>query len=80
MTLKVRSRKNRRSQRRVKVAIPIRVRGLDAAGNEYDDEAVAVEVSRRGLSFLTPRNLAVSAALTVVIPGCGPVREDKGTH
>jgi hypothetical protein len=72
------SRKNRRSQRRVKVAVPIQVRGLDAAGQEYDDYTTAVEVSRRGLSFLTQRDLRASATLTVVIPGRGPVRPNEG--
>jgi|SRR5208282_1007684 len=69
---------NKRSQRRVEAAIPIQVRGLDAAGQEYDDATTALEVSRRGLSFLTKRDLAVFAALTVVIPGRGPVRPGEG--
>ena len=69
---------NKRSQRRVAVAIPVQVRGLDAAGLEYDDSTTALEVSRRGLSFLTKRNLAIFATLTVVIPGRGPVRPSEG--
>ncbi|MGD1105031.1 MAG: PilZ domain-containing protein [Terriglobia bacterium] len=69
---------NKRSQRRVAVAIPVQVRGLDAAGLEYDDSTTALEVSRRGLSFLTKRNLAIFATLTVVIPGRGPVRPEEG--
>ena len=69
---------NKRSQRRVEAAIPIHVKGLDAAGQEYDDATTALEVSRRGLSFLTRRELAPFAMLTVVIPGRGPVRSDEG--
>lgn len=69
---------DRRSQRRVEAAIPIYVRGLDAAGNEYDHATHAVEVSRRGLSFLTPCCLAVFAPLTIIIPGRGPVRDSEG--
>jgi hypothetical protein len=69
---------NKRSQRRVEAAIPIHVRGLDAAGVEYDDSTNAVEVSRRGLSFLTKRDLALFATLTVVIPGRGPMRPNEG--
>jgi len=69
---------NKRSQRRVEAAIAIQVRGLDAAGQEYDDSISAVEVSRRGLSFLTKHDLAIFATLTVVIPGRGPVRPDEG--
>ena len=69
---------DKRSQRRVEAAIPIQVRGLDAVGQEYDDVTTAVEVSRRGLSFLTRHELALFATLTVVIPGRGPVRPDEG--
>ena len=69
------SNQNKRSQRRVEVAIPIRVQGVDSAGQAYDEDATALEVSRRGLSFLTKHNLAVFATLTVVIPGRGPVHD-----
>lgn len=72
------SSENKRSQRRVEAAIPIQVKGLDAAGHEYDDATTALEVSRRGLSFLSRRDLAIFATLTVVIPGRGPVRPDEG--
>ena len=67
-----------RSQRRVEAAIPIQVRGMDVTGLQYDDSTTAVEVSRRGLSFLTKRELAICASLTVVIPGLGPSRPDEG--
>jgi hypothetical protein len=69
---------NKRSQRRVEAAIPIQVRGLDSEGFEYDDPATALEVSRRGLSFLTKHELALFATLTVVIPGRGPNRPSEG--
>lgn len=70
------SYEHKRSQHRVEAAIPIQVRGLDAAGMAYDESTTAVEVSRRGLSFLTRHELAPSATLTVVIPGRGPSRSD----
>ena len=69
---------NKRSQRRVEAAIAIQVQGVDSAGQPYDDATVALEVSRRGLSFLTKRELALFATLTVVIPGRGPMRPDEG--
>jgi hypothetical protein len=69
-----RPKENERSQRRVEAAIPIQVRGLDAMGQAYDDSTTAVEVSRRGLSFLTNRRLGALAALTIVIPRRRPVR------
>jgi hypothetical protein len=64
--------RERRAQRRLKTAIPIRVRGVDARGTEFEDSAETVEVSRRGLSFLTKRELKPPATVTVVIPGRGP--------
>jgi hypothetical protein len=72
------SHENQRSQRRVEAAIPIRVRGQDAAGQEFEDSTTALEVSRRGLSFLTRRELPIFSNLTVVIPGLGPTRPDEG--
>ena len=72
------SSENKRSQRRVEAAVPIQVRGRDASGLEYDDSTNALEVSRRGLSFLSKRELATFATLTIVIPGRGPVRPEEG--
>jgi hypothetical protein len=69
---------DRRSQRRVEAAVRIRVRGQDKAGITYDDSTKAIEVSRRGLSFLTPHRLKASARLSVVIPGRGPARPGEG--
>ena len=69
---------DKRSQRRVEAAIPIHVRGVDAQGREFEDSNVAVEVSRRGLSFLTKYELPVFASLSVVIPGRGPVIPGEG--
>jgi hypothetical protein len=71
-------RESGRIQRRVEAAIAIRVQGLDSSGHAYDDATTAVEVSRRGLSFLTRHSLAVLAALTIVIPGLGPMRTGEG--
>jgi hypothetical protein len=69
---------NKRSQRRVEAAIAIRIQGVDSAGINYDEDATALEVSRRGLSFLTKHELATFATLTVTIPGRGPVRAEEG--
>ena len=69
----------KRSQQRVASAVRIRIRGVDAYGLEFEEIATALEVSRRGFSFLTPRNLSVSTTLTVLIPGRGPLRPSEGT-
>ena len=72
------TRKERRSQRRVEAAIPIRMQGPDAAGDPFDETTKALEVSRRGLSFLTKHKLTILATLTVTIPGLGPIRPGEG--
>ncbi|MGD0222763.1 MAG: PilZ domain-containing protein [Terriglobia bacterium] len=72
------SHDDRRFQRRVEAAIAIRIQGLDSTGQELDESTTAIEVSRRGLSFLTNHDLAIFATLTVVIPGRGPMRPADG--
>ena len=67
-----------RSQRRTEVALPLLIRGVDADGVTFDDATEAIEVSRRGLSLLTPRNLPLFTSLTVVLPGRGPKRPGEG--
>lgn len=52
--------------------------GTDTHGESFRETTEALEVSRRGLSFLTRRDLAVYASLTVVIPGRGPVQPNVG--
>jgi|GEM_PF-567320 hypothetical protein len=68
----------RRAQRRLKTAIPIRVRGVDAWGREFEESTETLQVSRRGLSFLTERELKPPATVTVVIPGRGPSHPGEG--
>jgi hypothetical protein len=68
----------KRVQRRVEAAIAIRIQGVDSSGTAYDDVATALEVSRRGLSFLTQLDLALFATLTITIPGRGLMRQSKG--
>ena len=67
-----------RAQRRVEAALAIRVQGVDSAGQSYNDDATALEVSRRGLSFLSSRDLVLYTILTIVIPGRGPARAGEG--
>jgi len=68
-----------RSQRRTESAVPVQIRGIDADGAEFDESTEAVEVSRRGLSLLTKRNLPLFTALTVVLPGRGTRRPGEGS-
>jgi PilZ domain len=67
-----------RSQRRTESAVPVHIRGTDSEGVEFEESTEAIEVSRRGLSLLTKRNLPLFSALTVVLPGRGPRRPGEG--
>jgi hypothetical protein len=67
-----------RSQRRTRAAIPVEIRGVDAQGESFEETTEALEVSRRGLSLHTRRDLPLNSPLTVVIPGRGPVRPGAG--
>jgi len=51
---------------------------VDAEGVEFEEVTGALEVSRRGLSILTSRNLPILASVTVVIPSRGPKRPGEG--
>jgi len=67
-----------RSQRRIHAAVPVQIRGVDARGEAFEESTEAVEVSRRGLSLLTKRDLPLYSSLTVVLPGRGPSRPGEG--
>jgi len=67
-----------RSQRRIHAAVPVQIRGVDARGEAFEESTEALEVSRRGLSLLTKRELPLLTSLTVVIPGRGPSRPGEG--
>ncbi len=68
----------RRTQRRVEAAVPVQIRGVDAEGVEFEETVDALEISRRGLSLFTRRNLPLYTSLSVVIPGRGPMRPGEG--
>jgi len=67
-----------RSQKRIEAAVPVQIRGVDADGAAFEDATEALEVSRRGLSFLTKRNLPVFTSVSVLLPGRGPKRPGEG--
>lgn len=67
-----------RSQRRIQAAVPIQIRGVDAKGEAFEESLDALEVSRRGLSILTKRDLSLYTSLTITIPGRGPTRPGEG--
>ncbi len=69
---------DRRIQHRIEAALPIQVRWMDGEGVEHEESATALEVSRRGLSFMSVFDLPLFTKLTVLIPGRGRVRPGEG--
>ena len=67
-----------RTQHRIHAAVPARIHGLDAQGEPFEESTEAIEVSRRGLSFFTRRDLRELSQITVVLPGRGPTRPGEG--
>ena len=67
-----------RSQRRTASAVPVQIRGISVEGEAFEDLTEAIEVSRRGLSLLSKRNLPLFTAVTIVLPGRGPKRPGEG--
>lgn len=67
-----------RAQKRLHAAIPVQIRGVDAKGEGFEEWLEAEEVSRRGLSVLTRRELPALTSLSVTIPGRGPTRPGEG--
>ena len=69
---------NKRSQKRIETSLPVQIRGADPQGKPFEEFTAAVDVSRRGISVLTARELQVFSTVTVVIPGRGPARSGQG--
>ena len=67
-----------RIQHRIHAAVPAQISGVDAQGESFEESTEAIEVSRRGLSFFTRRELRELSTLTVLLPGRGPVRPGEG--
>ncbi len=67
-----------RTQHRIHAAVPAQIHGVDAHGEPFEESTEAIEVSRRGLSFFTRRDLRELSQVTVVLPGRGPTRPGEG--
>ena len=69
---------NLRSQKRIEASLPVQIRGTDPQGAPFEEFTVAVDVSRRGLSVLTARDLQIFSTVTVVISGRGGAHSGEG--
>ena len=57
-----------RSERRIAVHLPMRVRGRDAAGVAFEEDTSSENLCRSGAAFLTRFDLAIGSNLEIRIP------------
>ncbi len=57
-----------RSERRIAVRLPLRVRGRDTRGVIFEEETASENLCRGGAAFVTRFDLAVGSDLDILIP------------
>jgi PilZ domain len=62
-----------RSERRISVRLPLRVRGRDARGFAFEEETASENVCRSGAAFRTRFDVAIGSNLEIRIPRQGYV-------
>ena len=62
----------KRSERRIAVRLPLRVRGRDARGISFEEETASENLCRSGAAFRTRFDVAIGSNLEIRIPTQGP--------
>jgi hypothetical protein len=68
-----------RSERRISVRLPLRVRGRDKRGAIFDEETSSENLCRSGAAFVTRHDLALGSDLEIRIPFSHHVSRRVGT-
>ena len=63
----------KRSERRIAVRLPLRVRGRDARGLAFEEETASENQCRSGAAFRTRFDVAIGSSLEIRIPVQGGV-------
>jgi len=58
----------KRSERRIAVRLPLRVRGRDARGHSFEEETASENLCRSGAAFRTRFDVAIGSNLEIRIP------------
>ncbi len=58
----------KRSERRIAVRLPLRVRGCDARGHSFEEETASENLCRSGAAFRTRFDVAIGSNLEIRIP------------
>jgi hypothetical protein len=62
-----------RSERRISVRLPLRVRGKDTRGFAFEEDTSSENLCRSGAAFRTRFDLAIGSNLQIRIPMNGPM-------
>ena len=62
------SSSKQRSERRISVRLPLKLRGRDARGVTFEEETSSENLCRNGAAFLTRFNVAIGSDLEIRIP------------
>lgn len=57
-----------RSERRIAVRLPLKVRGRDRRGFNFEEETASENLCRSGAAFVTRFDLAIGSDLEILIP------------
>ena len=57
-----------RAERRIAVRLPLKVRGRDARGNNFEEETSSENLCRGGAAFVTHFDVAIGSDLEICIP------------
>jgi hypothetical protein len=84
MSQTVQSEVKQRSERRIAVRLPLRVRGKDARGCSFEEDTSSENLCRGGAAFRTHFDVAIGSRLEIRIPLQGPSmrrsENDFATH
>jgi PilZ domain len=69
----------KRSERRIAVRLPLRVRGRDARGYSFEEETASENLCRSGAAFRTRFDVAIGSNLEIRIPVQGHAPR-RGEH
>src|SRR5271170_3076109 len=59
---------SKRSERRISVRLPLRVRGRDARGFAFEEDTASENLCRSGAAFRTRFDVAIGSSLQIRIP------------
>jgi hypothetical protein len=65
-----------RSERRIAVRLPLRVRGRDARGLAFEEDTASENLCRSGAAFRTRFDVAIGSSLEIRIPKQAVARRD----